>query len=159
MKFLASKKLSDNPTLRGVIFWMLVLFIIAMGLNLSAKGIEFGIMPRSWIATVMGNPDEFVDPMLFSDLLLGIHTDLFGLIITFILIASLYVRTSRPTQLKMGIFGLLLISLLLYPLALLASSLVGETGIIIGFGSFILFHLLIIGISLDLLIALVRKRF
>ena len=158
MKFIASKKLSDNSTLRLLIGWMLVLLILAMVLSLSAKGIEFGLTPQSWIATVMGNPDEFIDPILWSDLLLGIHTDLFGLIITFILIASLYVRTSRSTKSKIIVFSALLIALLLYPLGLLGSSLIGAIGIITALSAFIVFHSLIIILSFDLLLALGRKR-
>lgn len=158
MKFIASKKLSDNPILRGVIAWMVLLLMIAMVLSLSAKGIEFGTTPENWISTVMGNPEEFSEPMLWSDLLLGIHTDLFGLIITFILIASLYVRTSRSTVLKMMLFSALLLTLILYPLGLLASSLLGGLAVTIGLSSFALFHLLILLMSADLWILLVRKK-
>lgn len=158
MKFLASKKLSDNSTLRGVIIWMLVLFFIAMMLSLWAKGIDFGTTPERWVATVMGNPEEFSEPMLWSDLLLGIHADLFALIITFILIASLYVRTSRATVVKITLFSALLLTLLLYPVGLLASPLLGSFSIITALGSFAVFHLLIILMSVDLLIGLIQKR-
>ncbi len=137
---------------------MVLLLMIAMVLSLSAKGIEFGTTPENWISTVMGNPEEFSEPMLWSDLLLGIHTDLFGLIITFILIASLYVRTSRSTVLKMTLFTALLLTLVLYPIGLLTSSLLGGIAVTIGLSSFLLFHLLILLMSADLWILLVRKR-
>ncbi|MDD5159044.1 MAG: hypothetical protein PHI47_03250 [Sulfuricurvum sp.] len=158
MKFIASKKLSDNVTLRAVILWMLITLMLAMGLSLSAKRIDFGLTPDAWIATVMGSEAEFVDPLLFSDLLLGIHTDLFGLIITFILIASLYVRTSRTTSTKITLFAILLITLLSYPLGLLTSSVFGAIAVVIGLSSFILFHSIIIMMAMDLLIALIRRR-
>ena len=158
MKFIASKKLSNNATLRAVILWMLIAIILAMGLSLSAKSIDFGLTPDTWVTTVLGNESEFVDPLLFSDLLLKIHTDLFGLIITFILIASLYVRTSRTTRTKIILFALLLITLLSYPIGLLVSSVFGGISVIIALGSFILFHSVIILMSTDLFIALIRRR-
>lgn len=158
MKFIASKKLSDNPILRSVIVWMLLLLILAMVLSLGAKEIEYGLTPQTWVSTVMGNPDEFIDPMLFSDLLLSIHTDLFGLIITFILIASLYVRTSRSMKSKIIVFSALLFALLLYPLGLLGSTLIGAIGIITALSAFIVFHTLIIILCFDLLLSLSRKR-
>lgn len=158
MKFIASKKLSDNKTLRLVIGWMLITLILSMGLNLIAKGIDFGSSPEAWVSTVMGNPDEFIDPMLWSDLLLSVHTDLFGLIITFILIASLYVRTSRPNVIKISLFASMLFALLLYPIALLLANVAGPFAVTASMIGFVLFHVEAIVMSLDLLIALWRKR-
>ncbi|MDP1784045.1 MAG: hypothetical protein Q8K81_01320 [Sulfuricurvum sp.] len=159
MKFIASKKLSDNSTLRLVILWMLIAFILAMGLSITAKTIEYGTTPSEWSTSILGNSDEFIDPLTFNDLLLSVHTDLFGLILTFILIASITVRTSRTIAVKMSFFALSLVSLLLYPLALLTSSLSGTVGVTIAIGSFFLFHLLMVVGSIDLLIALIRRKF
>lgn len=158
MKFIASKKLSNNATLRAVILWMLIAIILAMGLSLSAKSIDFGLTPDKWVTTVLGNESEFVDPLLFSDLLLKIHTDLFGLIITFILIAALYVRTSRTMRTKITLFSLLLITLLSYPIGLLASSALGGISVVIALSSFIFFHAVIILMSIDLFIVLIWRR-
>jgi len=159
MKFIASKKLSDNSTLRLVILWMLIAFILAMGLSITAKAIEYGATPSEWSNSVLGNSDEFIDPLTFNDLLLSVHTDLFGLILTFIMIASITVRTSRSTTVKMGFFALSLVCLLLYPLALLTTSFTGTIGVTIAVGSFFLFHLLMIVGSIDLFLALVRRKF
>ncbi|MDD4855661.1 MAG: hypothetical protein PHQ22_03305 [Sulfuricurvum sp.] len=158
MKFIASKKLSDNSVLRVVILWMLIALILAMGLSITAKAIDYGISPVQWSRTILGNPNEFIEPLVFNDLLLSIHTDLFGFIITFILIASIYARTSRSTRIKIGFFTLSLVSLLLYPLALLSSPLSGSIGVTIAFGLFLFFHNLIILGSVDLIILLIRKK-
>jgi len=158
MKFLASKKLSDNPSIRIIILWLLLALGSAMILNLVAKGIEFGYTPAEWVTTVKGDESAFIDPMLFSDLLLGIHADLFGLIITFILVGSLYVRTSRSKFFKISLFSALILSLLVYPIGLLASGPLGSTGVVAGIGGFAAFHCLILLATLDLLIVLALRR-
>jgi len=159
MKFLASKKLSDNSVMRSIIIGMLLSLILAMMLSLSAKGIDYGISPKEWSATVLGNEAEFIDPMSFNDLLLGIHTDLFALILTFILIASVYARRGRSRVVMIGFLTLSLLSLLTYPIGMLFSSMIGSVGVTLSLGGFIVFHLLMIMGGLDSLIGLLRKKF
>lgn len=159
MKFIAGKKLSDNKTLRVTILWMLFALIVAMVLSIAAKGIEFGFAPEAWIKRVLGSEAEFIEPLGFKDLLLGVHTDLFGLIITFIMIASLYTRTAHSEVVKIGYMALSIITLLVYPLGLLFSGTLGNIGIVSSLGAFMVFHLLTIVASLDLLIAIMRKRY
>lgn len=138
---------------------MVVFLIIAMVLNLVAKGIDFGITPAQWINAILGNEEEFIDPLTLKDLLLTLHTELFGLILLFVLISALLMRTSRSRTLKMVILLSGIISLLIYPLELLASLSIGNFAILLAWGAFILFHLLMIGSAIDILILLLRKRF
>ena len=112
-----------------------------------------------WSATILGNEAEFIDPMSFNDLLLGIHTDLFGLIITFVLIASVYARMGRSRVMMIGFLTLSLLSLLTYPIGMLFSLLLGSAGVILSLSAFILFHSLMIMGGLDSLIGLLRKKF
>ena len=145
--------------MRSIIIGMLLSLILAMVLSLSAKGIDYGLSPNEWSATVLGNEAEFIDPMSFNDLLLGVHTDLFGLIIVFILIASVYARMGRSRVMMIGFLALSLLALLVYPIALLLSPLIGGTGVILSLCAFILFHLLMISGALDAFIKLLLKKF
>lgn len=159
MKFIVSKKIIDNRAVYTSVLWMVVFLIIAMVLNLVAKGIDFGITPAQWINAILGNEEEFIDPLTLKDLLLTLHTELFGLILLFVLISALLMRTSRSRTLKMLILLSGIISLLIYPLGLLASLSIGNFAILLAWGAFILFHLLMIGSAIDILILLLRKRF
>ena len=138
---------------------MLVFLIVALALNTTAKAIDFGITPAQWISTVLGNEAEFIDPLGLSDLLLSLHTDLFGLILIFILITALLIRTSRPRALKVMILLAGVGSLLLYGIGLVASLWIGSVGVITSWVGFIVFHLLMSGCALDILILLLRKKF
>lgn len=158
MKFIASKKLSDNATLRAVIMWMLFALILAMGLNLAAKSIDYGTTPTQWENTILGNEAEFIDPLSFNDLLLAVHTELFGLLLIFILISSLSVRTSRSVIAKMIFLSCALLSLILYPTALLLTPWVNTLGVIIAITSFVFFHAVMIIGGIDLFIALLRHK-
>lgn len=158
MKFLASKKLSDNRPLRTVMIWMLIALILAMGLNVTAKSIDYGTTPAEWKNTILGNEAEFTDPLTLNDLLLVVHTDLFGLILIFILIASLAVRTSYSLAVKMGFLTLSLAGLLLYPISLLMTPWIGSIGVLLAAGTFLVFHTLMIVAGLNLFISLLRHK-
>jgi hypothetical protein len=159
MKFIISKKIIDNRALYASVVWMVIFLLVALVLNGVAKGINFGITPAMWVNTVLGNEVEFIEPLLWSDLLLSLHTDLFGLILVFILMSALHIRSSRAKELKLTILLGGVISLLLYPIGLMASLWIGSFSILLSWSGFFLFHLLMIGSALDILILLVRKRF
>ena len=137
---------------------MMALFIVALGLSLSVKAIDFGLSPMAWINTVLGNEAEFIDPMLLSDLLLSLHTDLFGLILVYVLVGAVMVRTSRSQISKtLRLLGALS-ALLLYPLGLIASVWIGEIGVVVSWAGFVAFHFALLGCTLDMLILLLRKK-
>lgn len=141
------------------VLWMVIFFIVALVLNGVAKGIDFGMTPQMWSNAILGNEAEFIEPLLMSDLLLLLHTDLFGLILVFILIAALLMRTSRSKDVKITLLLLSVTALLFYGIGLIASVWLGKAGVVMSWGGFVLFHLLMIGCSMDILILLLRKKF
>jgi uncharacterized membrane protein len=159
MKFIASKKLSENQSLRLVMIWMVIALIITLGLNIIVKSIDYGTSPEQWVNTILGNSEKFIDPLTLNDILLRVHTDLFTLILIYILIGSLYIRTSHPKILKLGLLSISLITLILYPIMLILSVLwSGAIEIKIAGTSFILFNLLMLVESIWLLVVLVRRK-
>ena len=159
MKFIVSKKIIENRALYVSVLWMVIFLFVALVLNAVAKGIDFGVTPAMWVSTVLGNEAEFIEPLLMSDLLLSLHTDLFGLILIFILISALLIRTSRSKGFKLTALFLGITALLLYSIGLIASLWIGSFGVIVSWGGFFFFHLLMSVCALDILILLIRKKF
>lgn len=158
MKFIVSKKIIDNRALYVSVLWMALFLIIALALSVIAKGIDFGITPDLWNSHILGNEADFSEPLAMKDILLTLHTELFGLILIFILISALSMRTSRAKELKMAILVTAIIALLLYPIGVLSSLVGGSFFILIAWGGFLAFHLIMIGSGIDILILLLRKR-
>jgi hypothetical protein len=159
MKFLISKKLIDNKSLYASVVWMVSLLIIAIALNMGVKIIDFGVSPQDWVNSIMGNEEEFIDPLGLSDLLLSLHTDLFGLILVFVLTSALMMRTSHSQRFKTITMTLGVSSLLAYASGVIASLWFGAFCITIGWGGFGVFHLLMMGLLLNILVLLIRKKF
>jgi hypothetical protein len=159
MKFIVSKKLIDNRALYLSVLWMLTFLIIALSLNVVAKGIDFGTTPTQWMGHILGNEEQFIEPLAMKDLLLSLHTELFGLILVFILLNALLMRTSRTKELKITILILGITTLLLYVFGLIASLWIGRIAITLSYGAFALFHLVMTLSAVDTLLLLLRKRF
>ena len=158
MKFLASKKLSDSAPLRLIMIWMLLGLLLASIMNILQKTIDYGTIPEQWCAAILGDAEQFIDPLGFNEILLSLHTELFGLIVLFILISSMAVRLNLSNKTKMVLLGTSVVSLFLYPILLLSTPLSAEAGVIAAAGSFALFHLIMITLGLYTLIELIRKR-
>lgn len=158
MKFTVSKKLSDNATLRIILIWMLCSLVAVMGISLAAKSIDYGTTPEQWQSTVLGNETKFVDPLTLDDLLLRVHTDLFSLILIFVLMASLMMRTSYSSTVKRFFLIVSLGGLVFYPVFLLGSSWLGGSAVIIAGGSFILFNGIMLVSAGLILVSLIRHR-
>jgi len=159
MKFIVSQKLIDNRALYISVLWMVVFLIVALNLSIVTKEIDFGNTPTQWSNHVFGNEEQFIQPLTIKDLLLTLHTELFGLILVFILISALFMRTSRSKIIKTTLLVSSIASLLLYPLGLLASLWIGNISIMVSWSGWVTFHLLMILSALDILILLLRKRF
>lgn len=138
--------------------WMLLTLITAMGLNLTAKAIDYGTDPAQWEKSILGNEAEFADPLSLNELLLRVHTDLFALILIFILVAALAVRTSHSLRVKMGFLTITLTGLILYPLSLLMTPWLGSGGVFTAAAAFLVFHGFMIVGALDILITLLRGK-
>lgn len=159
MKFIVSKKLIDNRSLYLSVLWMVLFLIIALALNVMAKAIDFGTTAAQWISHILGDETQFIEPLTLQEIMLSLHTELFGLVLVFILIAALLMRTSRSKTYKTVflIFGVS--SLLLYPLGLIASPAIGSFTIILSWSAFAGFHLLMMTSALDIVMLLLRKKF
>lgn len=158
MKFMTSKKLSDNAPLRLVMVWMLLGLLLASGMNIVQKAIDFGTTPEQWSATILGDETLFIDPMGFKELLLALHTDLFGFILLFILISSMAVRLNLSNRIKMTMLGSSVVSLCLYPILLLSTPFSLQIGVTGAAGAFLVFHALMIMIGFYTLISLLRRK-
>ncbi|AFV96692.1 MULTISPECIES: hypothetical protein [unclassified Sulfuricurvum] len=158
MKFVVSKKLSESPVMRIILIWMFIALGSVLILNLIAKAIDYGTDLEGWTTVILGNEMEFIDPIPLNDLVLQIHTDLFALIMIFVMIAAVLGRSSFSHRLKAFLLGIALVGLLLYPLGWLSISWFGSVSVAIGAFGFILYHTVMLMSTSILIVGLIRKR-
>jgi hypothetical protein len=93
MKFLNnSKELKNNPLLTLLMLFLvgtLMLFLIS---DLLLHHYQIGLILNQAQETIMGNEENFTEPMLFDTLLEHLHIDILTSMITLMLLAVILIR-------------------------------------------------------------------
>ena len=130
----------------GVVFALLIYLLLDILLHMYMPGIR--VMPI--VTTLYGNEEKFIEPILIDSLLLQVHIDLFMSLFTSMIISSIYIRLyANKTFTKVLVHSLLILGLLA-PLFLIVAYFTSVIFIYLWLGSFWVWHLL--GIWLSLLI-------
>ncbi|NOQ30946.1 MAG: hypothetical protein GQ570_07490 [Helicobacteraceae bacterium] len=105
MKFSISKKLHENRAMKLLLSVYTIFILTFITVNIFMKVEYFGSTLESVKSTILGNEEEFIDPMSLEDILTIVHTDLFSQLFILVTIASLYMRTPILQSVKMGVLG------------------------------------------------------
>ena len=147
MKFLATKELKDNSFLRYLLYGLLGFSILFLILDLVIHHLQIGLLFTDALATVLGDEEAFIEPILIESLLLTIHIDLFFSMLLLLILASIYIRVSKENQPPKILLHGLFLSALLAPIFLLIGYFTGAFGVFAWVVLFIIWHLLALTIS------------
>lgn len=124
---------------------ILALFLL---LDMLLHHYQIGLEFSKAIETIMGNEEEFTDPILFDALLERVHIDIFTSTITLMLLAVIYVRLAPQNRLKSMPIHFSFLTAILSHMALMGGFYGGEVFIIIWTILFVVWHLIALGLSL-----------
>ena len=157
MKFLVTKELWHNQLLK----WLVVLFVTILMLFLLSDMLlhhyQIGLEFSKAIESIMGNEEEFSDPILFDALLERVHIDLFTSTITLMLLAVIYVRVAPQNTLKTTPIHLSFLTAIFSHIALVSGFYFGEIFIQAWIILFITWHIIAIFLSFYIINRLVFK--
>lgn len=142
MKFLVTKELQSNTPLKhlvGILLGVLILFLLT---DILLHHYQIGLTLAQAESSILGNEEEFIEPMLFDMLLERIHIDVLTSLITLMLLALIYIRVS--SQPKAWLLHTSFMGAILTQLALLSSFWWGKLFIALWIGLFILWHIIAI---------------
>ncbi len=157
MKFLATKELKDNPFLKNLLAGLLVLITLFLLLDLLLHHVQIGLSFDSAITTLLGNEEEFIEPLLFDSLLIMIHTNLFFSMLLLLILSAIWIRVSKqPKDFKIFLHALFLLAIFA-PIFLLFGYFFGELGVKIWVVMFISWHFLAFFMSVQTMIRLYKN--
>ncbi len=132
MKFLVTKDTQATGLLRFLMGGLLAAVLLYLPMDAALHGLQLGFAPANVGATLYGNEEAFIEPILLDALLLQVHIDLF-----------------------MTLFVVLILSLP-KKLLLLGAYLFGTVVLYSWIGVFVFWHLFAFGLSIVLLKKVVR---
>ncbi len=121
MKFLAkSKEFDKNPLLKKLIIFLVLSLLLYLGLDVLLHHHQIGLTLTTATDTILGNEDEFLDPILFDTILECVHSDILSAMITLMLLSTILIRLN--TQSKQRLVHLSFITAIFSQVALLLAS-------------------------------------
>jgi len=142
MKFLVTKDLAYSALLKNLIVGVCIALFFYFILDIVLHGYVIGFEFEDIIATLYGNTEEFIEPILIDSLLLQVHMDLFMSLLAVMTIASIYIRLfSTKKMTKWLVHSFFLLSLL-SPIILMVAYLTSKIFVILWIGGFLAGHFL-----------------
>ena len=97
MKFLEQPRSLNNPLLKNLMRFLIVVIALALLSDILLHDYKIGLSPSQATQTIAGNEEEFCEPMLFDSLLEQVHTDTLNSMISLLLLAVILIRLN-PTS-------------------------------------------------------------
>lgn len=99
MQFLdKNKELNKNPLLKRLILFLVGTLLLYLGVDIVLHHQQIGLTLTTATHTILGNEEEFLDPILFDTLLEKTHANLLSSMIIIMLLATIYIRLTKCTQ-------------------------------------------------------------
>lgn len=138
MKFLVTKELKENTPLKQLVGILVVVLIFFLLLDVLLHHYQIGFTLSDATATILGDMEAFVEPVLFDMLLERVHIDTLTALISLMLLALIYIRVSSTPNRWLLHIGFT--SAIATQLTLLGSFWLGEVAIVLWITSFMLWH-------------------
>ncbi len=156
MRFLSTVELKQNSALKhlmvGVILFCMLFFI----LDLLLYHLQIGLTFEEALTTVLGNEDEFIEPIPFETLLLYIHTNLFFAMLTLLLLSAISTRVMRNSHPSTVLLHALFATAMLAPMSLLFGYFLHPLGVMAWVVLFASWHLIALLLSIKCIYTIVK---
>ncbi|CAA6800618.1 MAG: Unknown protein [uncultured Sulfurovum sp.] len=137
MQFLdKSRELHKNPLLKKLILFLVLTLLLYLGVDIFLHQHQIGLTLSTATNNILGNEEEFLDPILFDTLLERTHANILSSMITLMLLALILIRLN-PKSTPYLIHFAFISSILSHVLLLLTSN---TLFIALWIGFFMLWH-------------------
>lgn len=109
MKFTVIKDLKKDRVMRPVISSVLIFGILFIASDIFVKYNGFGITPEVVKLTLLGDEEQFLDPMGKNVFLEFWHIEIFSTMMVCFIVSTIYIRLSKGSQRAILIVNMLLI--------------------------------------------------
>jgi len=142
MKFLVTKDLAHSRLLTYLMGSVVFMILIYLGLDTALHSYAIGLDMPGIEATLFGDAENFVEPILIDSLLLQVHIDLFMTLFALLILSSIYIRLyANKPMIKWTVHFLFMLGMLT-PLMLLLSYFAGNFFAYMWLMGFLIWHIL-----------------
>ena len=92
MKFIVSKDLRKNRLMRNLLLFFSLIMLLFLALDVVNKALRFGFTFTDIQNSILGNKEEFIEPISMLGALELIHSDMFMAMLLLLLIGAIFMR-------------------------------------------------------------------
>jgi len=133
------------------------MILLYLGLDIVLHAYTIGLDKQSLQATLYGDVENFVEPILTDSLLLQVHIDLFMKLFAILILSAIYIRLYSSEEMTKWIVHLMFIMGMLAPLILILAYFVSALFTAMWLISFVLWHVLASVVAMMILKKLLFK--
>jgi len=156
VKFLTTKELNENPFLRYLIAGLLAFFVLFLISDIALHHLQIGLSFKEACSLILGDEEEFIEPILLETLLLIVHIDLFFSMLLLLCLTAISIRVFKRGNPTFLFLNTLYILAILAPLLLISSYFFGKFVVVSWVVVFVIWHILALFLSLKTLYAIFR---
>jgi len=148
VKFLVTKDLAHSRLLAYLMGAVVMALLLYLAMDVTLHAYVIGADLSGIKSTLFGNVETFEEPILIDSLLLQVHVDLFMTLFALLILSSIYIRLYAKTSLMKIVLHTLFLSGMTAPVFLLLAYLWDELFVYFWLGSFFLWHVVAVLLSL-----------
>jgi len=155
MKFTVSKDLRNNSVIRRLLIAFSIIMLLFLALDVTNKSLRFGSTQTEITNSLLGNEDEFIDPLSIVSALEMVHLDLFIAILLLLMIGSIFMRVNA--KFKTPLLALTMILSIISFASFITSLYFGGIFVLITITTFLIWHISASWMLIISIIWLVKK--
>ncbi|QSZ41878.1 hypothetical protein GJV85_07075 [Sulfurimonas aquatica] len=148
MRFTLIKDLREDNTMKPVLGGLLFFILLYLIFDIFVKESSMGLTFTTLMNTLVGNEEEFIDPMSKSSFLEYIHMEVFFSMMILLTLSSAFIRLSSKGRHTLLVLNIVMICALFSLLALVLSYFISSDFIYPYIVSFLSWHILGVYMSL-----------
>lgn len=147
MKFTLLKSLKQDSMMKPILSGLLIFTILYLISGILVKHSSFGLFELAIQTTLLGNEEEFLDPMSTASFLEFWHMEIFFIMMILLSLSAVFIRLCKNSRLNIVLLNLALLSALTSLISLVLSFYLSSSFIIFYVVSFFTWHLIALYMS------------
>ena len=142
MRFTLIKDIKQDSSMRPILTGLLLFILLFLLVDIFVKSKSLGFTVQTLYITLLGDKDQFIDPLTLSSFLELLHADIFFMMMLLLTLSAIFARVSSKGRSRLIIINISMVSALLSVLFLVAIYFYHLPLALLFILSFFLWHLL-----------------
>lgn len=141
MKFTLIKDIKQDSMMKPILSGLLFFTLLYLVSDVFVKYSSFGITPNAVFITLVGNEEEYLDPISKASFLEFWHVEIFFVMMILFTLSAVYIRLVQASKISIVVVNLMMISAIIALVSLPMAYFLSSSFIMVYVISFFIWHI------------------